>query len=269
MAVQGGGVAAALRAQLDPADVADADQAAALPVVGLDDDVLEIRRVVQAPGDVDRVLEVQAVRGRRHADHAGGDLLALLLDRADHVGRHQPIGLQLVRVQPDPHGIGAGAVDGDVADAGQPGQLLLQADDAVIRQEQPVIAVVRRRQGDELQDRGRLLLHVDALHLHRLRQGRQGDRHPVLHQHLGEIGVRADVEGDGEVVGAVAGAGRLHVQHALDAVDLLLDRQGDRVHHRPGAGAGIGRGDLHRRRHHVLDTATPAAAAARWRRSGR
>ena len=32
-------------------------------------------------------------------------------------------------------------------------------------------------------------------------------------------------------VGAVVGALRRHVEHVLDAVDLLLDRRGDRVGH--------------------------------------
>jgi len=43
------------------------------------------------------------------ADLAGGNLLALLLDRGDHVLRHQPAHLQLVRIEPNPHRILAGA----------------------------------------------------------------------------------------------------------------------------------------------------------------
>ena len=56
------------------------------------------------------------------------------------------------------------------------------------------------------------------------------------------------LERDGQVVGAVVGALRGHVHHALDAVDLLLDGRGDRVGDVLGAGAGIVAGDLHRRR---------------------
>ena len=44
---------------------------------------------------------------------------------------------------------------------------------------------------------------------------------------------------------------RRHVEHVLDAVDLLLDRRRDRVGHDLGAGAGIGRRHLNRRRRHV------------------
>ena len=66
---------------------------------------------------------------------------------------------------------------------------------------------------------------------------RKGDA--VLHQHLGHVEVDAVLEGDGQGVGAVVGALRGHVHHALDAVDLLLDRRGDGVGDDLGAGAGI------------------------------
>ena len=58
-------------------------------------------------------------RRRRRADLPGGHLLALLLQRLDHVLRRQAARLQLVRIEPDPHRILAGAEHGDVADAGQ------------------------------------------------------------------------------------------------------------------------------------------------------
>ena len=96
-----------------------------------------------------------------------------------------------------------------------------------------------------------MLLCRHALELHLLRQRRKGDGHPVLHEDLRQIGIRADGEGDGQSVGAVVGAGRLHVEHVLDAVDLLLDRQGDGVDEGPGAGAGVARRDLHGRRHDI------------------
>ena len=45
------------------------------------------------------------------------------------------------------------------------------------------------------------------------------------------------LERDRAGVAAVVGALRGHVEHVLDAVDLLLDRRGDRSARRPGAGA--------------------------------
>ena len=54
--------------------------------------------------------------------------------------------LQLLRVEPDAHGVLAGAEDDDVADAGQPRQLVLEADRGVVRQIEAVVAAVRRGQ---------------------------------------------------------------------------------------------------------------------------
>ena len=92
---------------------------------------------------------------------------------------------------------------------------------------------------------------LTPLRLHRPRQGRQRELHPVLHQNLIDVRIGADREGDRQDIGAVGRAGRLHVEHLVDAVDLVLDRQRDRVDHGLGARAGIARGHLDRRRHDV------------------
>ena len=107
-------------------------------------------------------------------------------------------------------------------------QLVLHVDDGVVRQEQAVEAAVGRDQRDEFEDRGRLLLGRHALDLHFLRQRRKRGRDPVLDQDLRLVGVGADREGDGERVGAVVGAGRLHVDHVLDAVDVAARSAGRR-----------------------------------------
>ena len=70
-------------------------------------------------------------------------------------------------------------------------------------------------------------------------QLRHGQRDAVLHQHLGHVQVGAQLEGDRQRVGAVVGALRRHVEHVLDAVDLLLDRRGHGVGHHLGVGPGI------------------------------
>ena len=206
---------------------------------------------VEPAVDVERILERLPRRRRRRADLPGGHLLALLLDRLDDVLRHQRARLQLVRIEPDPHRILAGAEHRHVADAGQARQLVAQIDGGVVAEEQAVIGRVRRRQRHEQQDRRRLLLHRHALVLHRLRQLRQRARNPVLHQHLREVEIGADLERHRQRVGAVGAAVGLHVEHVLDAVDLLLDRQRHGIDHGLGGGAGIARRHLHRRRHHV------------------
>ena len=161
-------LAVGLGAELDAADVAHPRDLAV--VAGLDDDVLELLDVAEPALQLDRVLEVDAGRRRRHADLARRDLLALLLQRRDDVLGVEAARLQLVRIEPDPHRILAGAEHVDVADAGQPRQFVLQIDGGVIGEIEAVVTVVRRRQRDEQQDRRRPLLHGDALRLHRLRQ---------------------------------------------------------------------------------------------------
>ena len=182
-------------------------------------------------------------RGRR-ADLPGRDFLALLLDDVDDVLRHQSPRLQKVRVQPYAHGVLPGAEDRHIADAGEAAQFVLHIDDRVVRQEQAVEAAVGGVEDDELEDRRRLLLRRHALELHFLRQRRNRRRHAVLHQDLILVGIRADREGDDQGVRAVARVRRLHVDHVLDAVDVLLDRQSDGVDERHGACAGIARRHL-------------------------
>ena len=141
-----------------------------------------------------------------------------------------------------------GAEDRHVADALEASQFVLHVDDGVVRQEQAVEAAVRRNQRDEFENRSRLLRRRHALGLDLLRQRRNGGGHLVLHQDLRFVGVSADREGDDQGIGAVVRARRLHVEHVLDAVDLLLDRQGDGVDQGLGARARIQRRHLYGRR---------------------
>ena len=242
-------LAVGLRPELDPADVADARQLAVR--AGLDHDVGELGGGVEAAGDVERVLERHVGRRRRRADLPRGDLHVLLLEGVGDVRHRQPARLHLLRIKPDAHGVFASAEYGDVADAGQSRNLVLEIDRRVVRHIEAVVALVRRGQRDDLQDGGGLLLHRHALRLHRVGQRGECRRHAVLHQDLREVQVGADLEGDGQRIGAVGRGVGLHVDHAVDAVDFLLDRQRHRVDDGLGAGAGIARGHLHGRRHHI------------------
>ena len=95
---------------------------------------------------------------------------------------------------------------------------------------------------------------VDFLHLHAealdvLRQPRQRVLDAVLRQHLRDVQVGADPEGHRDRELAVAGRLAAHVEHVLDAVDLLLERRRDRSR-RPSRPMRRDRcRDLHRRRH--------------------
>ena len=158
------------------------------------------------------------------------------------------VGRQLLRVEPEPHAVVALAEVGDVADARQTRQLVADLDGGVVAQVEVVAAVVRREQVDDHQHVGRLLLDGDAAALDQVGQDRLGQRHAVLHQHLGDVQVGAGLERDGQRVVAVVGALRGHVHHALDAVDLLLDGGGHGVGDDLGVGAGVGRRHLDGRR---------------------
>ena len=56
---------------------------------------------------------------------------------------------------------------------------------------------------------------------------------------LGKVEIGAQREGDRQGQPAVGGRFGLQIEHALDAVDLLLDGGGDGLLHHLRAGAGV------------------------------
>jgi len=80
------------------------------------------------------------------------------------------------------------------------------------------------------------------------RKHRDGDRHPILHQHLSGIEISAEPERDAQSHVAVAGALRGHVEHVLNTIDLLLDRRRYSLRHHLRIRAGIIGRDLDGRR---------------------
>ncbi len=238
-----------VRAELDAGHVAQVADLASR--ARTHHDVAELLLGGQAALGVDGDLEVGlAGRGRR-ADLAGGDLDVLLAQGRDDVAGGHAAGRQLLGVQPDAHGIGAGAEHLHVAHAIGAGQGVLDVQLGVVGQVELVVAVIGRGQVHDHQQGRRGLGggHADALHL--LGQAREHLGHPVLHQHLGLVAVGAEGEGDGEVHGPVGGRLTRLVEHALDAVDGLFERRGDRLGDHRGLGAGIDGVDRHRGRDHL------------------
>ena len=117
------------RAKLDPRHVAQPHDAAVL--AGLDDDVLELRGILQPAGEGQVRLE-GAVGDRRAGELAAGDLQILGADRGNDIARGQAQVGDLVGIEPQPHRIVARAEDLDVADAVEPQQLVTNLQQRVI-----------------------------------------------------------------------------------------------------------------------------------------
>ncbi len=218
--------------------------------VRLQDHVGKLVGVGQAAQRGHGELEDLPLGHGRLADLAGGHLGVLLLDGRHHVAGREIAGGHLLGIEPEPHAVVPLAEIGDVAHAGQPGQLVAQLDRGVVAQVEVVagpVGIARHRRREQVHDHqhvGRLLLDHDPLAVDQIGEDRLGHGHAVLHQDLSHVQVDAQLEGDGQRVRAVVGALGGHVEHPLDAVDLLLDGGGHGVGHDLGVRAGIRGGDL-------------------------
>ena len=82
-------------------------------------------------------------------------------------------------------------------------------------------------------------------------KSRLGHLDPVLDEHRGDVRIGSDFKRHGNLHRAVAGALRRHVDHVVDAVDLLLQGNGDGRGDVFGTGAGILGGNRNGRRRDV------------------
>ncbi|MND68072.1 hypothetical protein D3C80_595100 [compost metagenome] len=235
-------------AQLDPGDIAQAGHRAV--GIGAHDDVAEFLGIPQAALHADGHLGSDVVQGRAGADDARRGLQVLLADRRHHVARRQAALVELLRVQPDAHGVLPCPAHLDVANALDARQTVAHIEDGVVVQVAHVIAAVRRYQVYDQRQvrRGLHRGHAKAAHL--LGQARLGLGHAVLHQLLGQVRVHAQAEGDGQGQQAVGGGLAAHVEHVLDAVDGFLQGHGHGLGDHLRAGAGEARRDHDRGRHH-------------------
>src|SRR5262249_45064105 len=119
----------------------------------------------------------------------------------------------------------------------------------IIAEVQRIITAIGRDEVYRQEDVGGLLFDVDALFLHAGGKLRHGQLHSGLHQHQGRVHIGTDLETDRQRVVAVVGAGGGHVNHALDAVDLLFDRLAHGVGQSLGTGTRVGGSYLNGRRH--------------------
>ena len=111
-----------------------------------------------------------------------------------------------------------------------------------------VVGEIRRHHVHDQEKVGRVLADLHTLSADLLGQAGLCGRDTVLDKHLCFVDVEADFEGDGDRQRALLRRLRVHVDHAVDAVDLLLDDGGDRIGDRLRAGTGIRGGNRDRRR---------------------
>ncbi|MNM47889.1 hypothetical protein D3C81_588640 [compost metagenome] len=215
----------------------------------LEHDVAELLLAAQAALGIDQGQEL-AVGHRLGAELAGRDLHVLLAHGAHHVAGGQAARGNLVRVQPSAHGVVTTTEDLRVAHALDTCQRVLDVQAGVVAQVQGVVLAVGRGQVHHHQEGGRLLLGGHALPAHVLGQSCLGLGDTVLHLHRRFVRVGARAEGDGHLQHAVRAGHRLEVDHALNAVDGLLQRGGHGFGDHLGVGARIHGTHHDRRRHH-------------------
>ncbi len=186
------------------------------------------------------LVRLSLTRGRV-ADAAGGDLNVLLAQRIDDVAGGQLARGQLGRVEPEAHRVLAFAEDHDVADAGKALERVLHVDVDVVAHEERVVSAGLAVHASAEHEVRRLFLDGDAGRPHLGRHASDRLVDAILDVDRGEIDVTGHVEGDVDLADAGVRARRGHVEHALDAVNRLLERCRDCGFDRLGVGAGVER----------------------------
>ena len=140
LAVEGARLIVLLGPQLQPGDVAQADDPLGVAFLARGDDgpahfhhhIAELLGVGQAAQGVDDELELLACGHGLLADGAGGHLQVLLAQRHHHLVGGQAQAGHFLGVEPGAHGVVALAHEGDIAHAGQAEQLVTDLDGGVV-----------------------------------------------------------------------------------------------------------------------------------------
>ena len=217
------------RAKLDPGDIAQQHQPAI--GIGAQDDALEIlgRLEQRLRGDC-RVQHLPLGRGQR-PERPGRDLRILPLHRGNHRGGRHVIGLELARIEPDPHRMFR-AEDLHRADALEPREAFDHRGVHVIGQLDRGPRLVGRNQRRHHQEAGGRFLHRHTLPGDGFGQARLGLRQLVLHLHLRDVGIGAQREGERDRRPAGRGGAGFDVAQPVQAGHLLFDH----LHHGIGDG---------------------------------
>ena len=183
---------------------------------------------VQSPLGLDIELKLLVVGYRARADATHGGLNVLRLDRIDDVGGGQVQAGQLIGSHPGAHRVVLRAPQRRIADSGRALDPVEQVDGDVVGEEQRIVGVLGRVDGDHAEQRRRLLLDRNALALDLRRKAWKCHLDAVVDVDRVDVRIGAELERSGQRVAAVVAARALHVDHLVDAHDLGLDHLGDR-----------------------------------------
>ena len=135
--------------------------------------------------------------GTGFGPHLTGRIDGVLgVDRVDDLGNGDVEFGQLIRPDPDPHGVLAGTEDGDAGDSLDPGHLVIDVDVGVVGQEDVVVGTLRGIKGEHDQGGGGGFLHRDPVIADIRRKLRLGLPLAHLGQQLVGIGIGLQVEVD-------------------------------------------------------------------------
>jgi hypothetical protein len=214
-------------AKLDAAHVAHPHQRAV--AARLDDDVFELLRLAQPPHRPHADL-VQLLDGRgRVAQRARRNLQVLLAQRVDDVTGRQLARRKLGWVEPETHRELALTELNDVADTGDALDRILDIHIDVVADELRAVTIVLGVEAKTTEKPGRVLGHRHTQRANVGGQTADGLIDAILHVDRRQVVIATDIEGRGDRRDTAVGARRRHVHHALDAVDRLLERRGDRA----------------------------------------
>jgi hypothetical protein len=190
-----------------------------------------------------------AGRRRLLPDRAGRHLHVLLIQRIHHVGRGQVPAGHARRIEPQPHGVLAFAKNKDITHALHALQRIANVNVQIVADEQAVVLVVIGVEARTEDEAAGAFAYADAGGLDRSGQSALSLVHPVLNVNGSKVNIAVDVESHRDGAGTIVAAGRGHVLHAGNAVDLLLQRDCDAGLHRLRTGAVIvaAHADLRRR----------------------
>ena len=193
------------------------------------DDVAELLRFDEAPLRANGIGQLLRRRRWLAADLASRVDDVLLANRGLNITNRERKSRHPIRIEPDPKRVVRAAEVARVADAFDAEECVVDVDEGVVGQERRVVAAIGRIQRDDHQRERERLLDRDTEVLDVLRQERLCLRIAIVDENVRDIDVGPDVERDDLAHRAIVRVGRLHVQHAIDAVHLLLDRRRHRL----------------------------------------